>query len=272
MRFLPQARRALAALSFTIIAGAALAQVPIDTASGVLQVVGERFEKRLFVGAEEIPVEGGLMSIEVAERLGDTFLIQTFTGGNACPSFFFWLETAPGDLRRSADFGSCADEYKLDVGHDTLTVTMSAFDNSGGRIAYDYDGRQLVERTLGAKASGLPPTAGGDVWEGRYPFELLSAPEWRSRFVALMGEGALADAQRMIAVSTPMARKGDWIMGRGCQQHACDTTAAAIAVSADGSRLVIALREKKQPPRLWGDPGGRVPGDILKILRNPWRK
>ena len=69
MRFLPQARRALAALSFTIIAGAALAQVPIDTASGVLQVVGERFEKRLFVGAEEIPVEGGLMSIEVAERL-----------------------------------------------------------------------------------------------------------------------------------------------------------------------------------------------------------
>ena len=135
MRFLPQARRALAALSFTFIAGAALAQVPIDTASGVLQVVGERFEKRLFVGAEGIPVEDGLMSIEVAERLGDTFLMQTFTGGNACPSFFFWLETAPGDLRRSADFGSCADEYELDVGHDTLTVTMSAFDNSGGRIA-----------------------------------------------------------------------------------------------------------------------------------------
>lgn len=272
MRFPRLAPRVLAVLFLTLLSGGAFAQVPIDTASGVLRVVGEQFEKRLFVGEEEIPVEDGLMAIEVAERLGDTFLIQTFSGGNACPSFFFWLDTVEGDLRRSEDFGSCADEYVLEAGHDTLTVIMSAFDNTGGRIAYDYDGLVVRERSLGAAASGLPPSAGGDVWEGRYPFELLSAPEWRPRLVALMGEAAFADAQRMISVASPMVRKGDWIMGRGCQQHACDATAGAIAVSADGARLLIALREKKQPPRLWGDPGGQVPREVLKVLRNPWKK
>lgn len=247
------------------------AQVPIDTKLGLVRVTGDLFEKRLFVGDHEVALDEGLFGVEIVEQLGDTLLVRTLSGGNACPAEFFWLETGEGAApRRSASFGTCADLYDIEIGQHAVTVTMSAFDNTGGRVAFDYDGRALRERRLGAKSSGRPPAQGGAVWAGRHPAELLNAPEWRARFAAMMDDAAYAEAQRILMVAAPMERSGDWIAGTGCQAHACDATAGALAVSADGARLLVALRDRGRGPLLFGDAGGVLPEAVLRVMRNPW--
>lgn len=262
----------VAGFLFTLFfAAIAKAQVPIDSKLGLVRITGDLFEKRLFVGGHEVPIDDGLFGVEIVEQLGDTLLVRTLTGGNACPAEFFWLETGEGaPPRRSPSFGTCADLYEIDVGQDAVTVTMSAFDNTGERVAFDYDGRVLRERRLGAKASGRTPAQGGAVWEGRHPAELLNAPEWRARFAALMDDAAYAEAQRVLMVAAPMERRGGWIAGTGCQAHACDATAGALAVSVDGARLLVALRERGRAPLLYGDAGGVLPEPVLQVMRDPW--
>lgn len=239
----------------------------IDTPSGpaVLTVLGT--DAVLSIDGQQFLFEGMLYS-SFADRLGDVVLVQLASGGNACPATYAWLDTRPGLIRMTEEFGTCSDLHEISWDAETVTVSMPSMVPGEGKVAFIWDGKsnKVKEVASAPAATGLPPGASPAAWAGRSGAELLAAPEWESVLIGLMGQAALDDARRILQVGQPFTVQGEWLVSTGCQPHQCDETASAVALNLRDGRLIVALWERATGPRAWGDLSAGIPPWVVAVL------
>ncbi len=240
----------------------------IATRAGLARIVdGAGGTRMLMVGDVPVSLPDDPFSAFIAEKLGDLLLVLYSQGGNACPAFFVWVHAVPGAVRSTQGFGTCADQYTLSNDSETVSLTMVSFVPGQGDVTFIYDGRNPVREVQNPlAASGMAPGDGWDFWIGRHPYELFNAADLQAEFVKLMGQAALTDAQRMMAVANNMEQVGNWIVGTGCQAHMCGVNVAAVALNLSDGRVLVALVQGDAPARLWGDPKGELPGVIAQLI------
>ncbi len=241
----------------------------VMTRAGLARIVDAGDGSRLLmVGDVPVPLPDAPYMAFIEKKLGDLLLVLYSQGGNGCPGFYVWVHATPGAVRRTEGFGTCSDLAQVTHDSETVSVTMPSFEPGKGDVTFVYDGRGPVrEVQLGLAPSGMKPGDGPDFWIGRYPYDLLAARDFQDRLAALLGPAGLADAQRMMALASPMQRDGNWVAGDGCQPHDCADNRGALAVHLLDGRIVLALRDRTGL-RLWGDDGRMLPAVFADILRD----
>ncbi|GGD45773.1 hypothetical protein [Sinisalibacter lacisalsi] len=124
-----------------------------DTRAGPLEIVeGASGERALVAGGEVIalPTQPFLAFLE--EQFGDWVLILVSQGGNACNGQYVWFHAAPGDLRFSPDFGTCAQANEVRARDDgVLAVTMPRVEPGRPPVTYLWDGTRCGKKTRRAR-------------------------------------------------------------------------------------------------------------------------
>jgi hypothetical protein len=256
-------RRLIVVLALILAAPAAA----FDTRAGRLEIVeGASGERALVAGGEAfaLPTRPFLAFLE--EQFGDWVLILVSQGGNACNGQYVWFHAAPGDLRFSPAFGTCAEAYEVRERDGVLAVTMARVEPGRPPVTYLWDGTRLREEDAPRPGSGMAPGDGPDFWIGRYPFELIEASDYQDRLAAIMDSEALVEADRLIDLSSPFRVEGDWIVGTGCVKFSCQSARGAVAVARADGRVIVALTSPQQGARLYGNPGGPLPDTIIELL------
>ncbi len=242
--------------------------VDTDTRAGRAAIVeNPDGSKDVVIGTTLVDLPDDAFYAFFEARLGDLLLVLHSPGGNACAGFYTWIHATPGDIRRSESFGSCAEATDISWDSETVRVSMPSLEPGRGPVTYVYDGKGPVRALYqGPQASGM--AAGDwDFWIGRYPFEFVGAADLQAPLTALLGAGGLRELQRLMDLSSPMARDGDWIAGAGCPKATCGQEGAAVAVERQSGRLLVAMRSRGGAGRLWGQTSGALPGVIAEILR-----
>lgn len=255
--------RSLALLLLTALP--ASAERAVATPSGPLTIRGEAYDLQLVVG-DWVQALPDTAHAEVAGQVGNLFLIAMAPGGNACPAYFAWLDTSPGRIALSEQFGTCSDLVKISDDAETLTVTMPSMVPGEGMVAFVYDGKTITEAALGLPQSGHPPGSDPKGWIGEHPYALVNSADWEATLTALLGgAGTLQLIRETMELSSGMAAQGDWIAGEAVGKFTEDR--AAIALSRDGSALVVAFRPRDGAPKLWGAARGLpLPPSILSVM------
>jgi hypothetical protein len=135
-----------------------------------------------------------------------------------------------------------------------------------GRVAFVYDGRTITETALGLPQSGHPPGSDPTGWIGEHPYDLVNSADWQETLIALLGDAATLQLIReTMELSSGMEAQGDWIAGEAVAKFTEDR--AAIALSRDGTALVVAYRPREGAPKLWGDARGLpLPPAVISVM------
>lgn len=258
--------RAILTLAFIVLGIPALARpVDTDTSAGRARIVDNADgTKDVMIGATRVDLPEDAFLAFFDARVGDLLLVVFSPGGNACNGFYTWVHTVPGDIRRSPQFGNCAERGEITWDAENVRVTMPSFEPGKGDVTYSYDGKgHITTSQAGLAASGVVRLAD---WAGRYGHELVNAGEKQDQLRALVGAENLQAVQWAMDLATPMQRYGEWVAGTGCARHACDSERAAVAINLSDGRFLVALRTSTRGPVLWGDAGGRLPPPIAEVL------
>lgn len=254
--------------AFVVAAAPALAQEPVETPLGPTRVEGEAFSEeglRLLVGDRELLRSTDDMSIWAEASVGDLLLVGLASGGTACAVLWRWVDVRTGEA--TEPFGTCADVAEVREAEDgTAVVTMGSPDPDFPRSDFVFDGAAVVEVPLPQEPAALPPDAPADGWVGRFAYEPFVASDWRAPLVALLGETGYDLAQEAFGIAGPFEAQGKWVTGWGCMAHACDILEGALAIHREDGRLLVAISEEGEPPRLWGEPEGPLPPMLAEIM------
>lgn len=257
---------ALAFSAFAVLASPVMAEEVYDSPSGSVRMAELDGQKAVAVGGELLPL-GTFSRAYFHARVRDYFLIQYSTGGSACPVEWVWLNTAPGSVGLSESFG-CSEWAEVDFDGKIMTVTMESLNSSEGEVAYDFDGHSITRRVVGLKSNEVAQAAGDDLnaWVGEYAYYYVNAPENEDKLIKALGWNDLDQVRRSITVSsTPFEVDGDWIVGRGCRPHSCDSHRAAFAIHRSTGSYLVALMENKKS-RLIGEPIGPLPTHVRAVM------
>ncbi|NIY80647.1 hypothetical protein HCZ23_14370 [Celeribacter sp. HF31] len=243
----------------------ASAETQVQTRAGLAQVTGAYTEKSVTIGGVSLPLPEGLAYIDIEEQLGDLLLLSLSYGGNACPAEYVWVHAVPGAIRLSDTFGTCSDLYELSYDSETVSVSMPSMRSGDNHnVTFVYDGKTIREEAGSRKEQGVATVAG---WQGQHISMVIGDAGWEGYFLSFMPPEALADARRILNVGHNMEWQGPWLTAWACQPHACNSTRGAIAMTADGTGVIVALWEGATGVRLWGNPKGLpLPGTVLDVV------
>ncbi|HGG04579.1 MAG TPA: hypothetical protein ENK28_03905 [Aliiroseovarius sp.] len=244
-------------------------EVDPNTRAGLARIESDTDGTRyLMVGSTRIDLPDRPYTAFIEKRLGDLLLVAYSQGGNACPAFYTWVHATPGNIRRSEGFGTCSDLITVTYDAETVSVTMGSMQPGKGDITYVYDGKNPIREVQnGLAKSGMANASDWGFWDGKYPYDLITAGELQGTFLKLLGDAStLVEAQTLLSFSGPMDRDGDWIAGTGCAPQLCEESAGAIAVNVVTGHFLVALWRAGTPARAWGALGDSTPQSILDVL------
>lgn len=259
---------ALPVMAMLLGASNAAAEEVYDSPSGPVRIIEMGIEKAVAVGDRVFPLD--TLKAYVGERVGNLFLIYVDSGGNLCPRMFAWLDTTPGDVHITGQFGTCSEAAEVSTDGDVVRVTQDSFNPSEGTVAFDYDGQTVTRRVLGLESSEVAQAAAGnvDAWIGQGVFEYLRAAETEADLIKAFGWDDLDLLRKSAVVSSPddaFKIEGEWVVGSGCRPHMCNSDAGALAIHRQTGALLGALKENHQT-RLIGSPAGPLPNTIREML------
>lgn len=145
---------------------------------------------------------------------------------------------------------------------------MPSLDASRGMVAFDYDGKQITERLLGLRPSGVSGDS-ADAWIDKSAYAYLTAPENEAAVIALMGWEALDAVRNASTISSEdqaLSIDGNWLVASGCQPHSCNTSFTAIALHRESGKPLVALKLEGRSAALFGEPAGSLPTELRKVL------
>lgn len=260
------ARLLLLAATAALAGSPALAQEVLDSPSGQVRITGETLKKKVVVGDTVLPIDDSYAYASLGEKVGNLILIHVSSGGTGCPGMFQWLDTTPGQVGLTKEFGTCSDLPVVSHTDEVVTVTLPSLDVSKGSIAFDYDGKQITERMLGLESSGVEP-GNPKAWEGKYAVEFLGAPENEAALIELMGWEMLDLARNSIVVTSEVLEpQGEWLVAGGCMPHNCGEAFGAIALHAETGQVLVAIKPDGKPAQLFGKPSGPLPVRIREVM------
>ncbi len=256
------------------IAGFALALSPLaaqevdtNTRAGLAQILQAPDGTRVVViGNTMLNLPPDAYIADFQARVGDLLLVGYSAGGNACPRLYTWVHATPGDIRRSEEFGTCAELTGVTWDAQTLRVSMPSAEPGQGPVTFIYDGKNPIWVEQAALANSGMAAGDWGFWIGRYPFDFLAAGELQLPLRALMGEAALLRAQTLMELANPMEQDGEWVVGRGCKKFSCDQDRVAVAVNIRDGRMLVAMAQADRAPQIWGYAGGFLPLALREIM------
>lgn len=227
---------------------------------------------RLLVG-DQVVVEpepdSAQQVVWIEDQVGSLLLVGLASRGNGCYTGYVWVHTAPEEnLRATEQFGTCGAELEVSADAETVTVSMNSLNPDEGRLEYSYDGDRVTERVLGMGVSHAGPDASARSWLGLNPAELFAGSDWEEALVSLMGREVYEEAQDVFRLYDPegMVLSEGWVVGNAYGNTASGAMWGAVAINDDDRRLLVALNTDGGTPRLWGDPNGALPAQVLKVL------
>ena len=240
---------------------------PFDSPAGLVRMVstGDGFSQALQVGDATLFADGQYRFVTPIDRRGALVLVELASGGNACAAEYAWVHLDPKGPRATELFGTCSDLPVVSSDAETVTVRLPSSDPAEGFIDFVYDGRAIREVVSGQQALGAGPEQGGLPWVGRFPFELFRASDWRPLFLGLLGPADYEVAGYAFGLATPMEREGDWVVGEGCQEGACQIAYGAVALHVSDGRVLVALNSG-EGPRLYGVADGPLPTALSRVM------
>jgi hypothetical protein len=272
---------ALAGLLSALVAGGAAAEVELgqhdvlDTRFGRLQVLGGEVDQQLALG--QAPVEGVadarvaiLGAWALAGEAWDWALVEVAHMGNMCPGRLVLLRVSGAGLARTSEFAECLgriEDVAVEPGRITVAVADPAVEVA--RRLFAFDGATFTETPVPAGITA-PAGSGADVlrWEGQHFQAVVEDPGERARFAQIMSPDNLESVRRMSGVGGQGERRGDWIVGRGCQPHQCNAAMALWAIRISDGAPVAALWRSEGPGAVFGDPAVRADPAIAGILHD----
>lgn len=219
-----------------------------QTRLGLLQIVGPRGQQRVLFNNTDLGLENYAYAIDgvwaVQGGAQDWAILTSRHGGNMCggASQIAIMLTA-GAAVRTDEFGVCrggpidvrvtADAVEIDISDPAPRVTHRVF---------RFDGANLTETSVAQAAARRVPGAGADVtrWMSRFPQALTEDAGEQARFARILTPAQMDELNARLSGPGRMERIGDWVIGRGCQAHACNLAYGLWALRiSDGTPLAI---------------------------------
>ncbi|EPX80763.1 hypothetical protein [Litoreibacter arenae] len=218
-----------------------------QTRFGVLQVVGPLGQQRVTFNGSDLGIENHAYSIDgvwaVEGGAQDWAVLTSRHGGNMCGGASqIAIMLRDGAAVRTDEFGVCrGGPTDLRVTPEAVEIDIS---DPAPRVAYQtfrFDGSQLTQVAV---SEGTAPAAGAgqDVtrWLGQHPQHLTQDPSEQARLARVMTPENVDELNRRMSGPGDTKQEGNWIVGRACQAHQCNSAAAAWALRiSDGAPFVI---------------------------------
>ncbi len=222
-------------------------------------------KEEIFVGEKSYDVDDFLVSI--VHKTNHWFLIQRLSGGTACPAMFQWVNADGPELVLSEVFGACLDGFEIEEREGSVRVVVMAGAASVGQVAFDYDGNEVVESSLGLRDNIVENVFDPLSWEGKHPYDYLSAAGNEGMLIDLIGWSNLERARwGANGAGNRMKKVDDWIVGRACQRAMCYRNKTAVAISIRTGKPVIAVKEEGENWEIFGSVQGQLPVGLRQAM------
>ena len=234
----------------------------IETRFGTIGVVW-RPEGQEFVVWNGQPVPG-LETAEITIAGGyatqnepfDWVLFNTRHSGNMCPYGFVLAKVSSTGVQRTQTFGEClgkATDLRVTPGQIALDLDDS--DIRYTHQTFTYTGDTFTQTAHATPAPTGTAGAGNQVtrWAGKSLYELLRDPTEVARFSAIMEPKLLEGLRTVSSLANPSQLRGDWLIGTGCQPHACDAVGGLWAIRISDGTPFGAFLYKNRPATIQGD-------------------
>ncbi|UWR32509.1 hypothetical protein K3759_11125 [Sulfitobacter sp. W027] len=242
--------------------------------AGNVRVVGESYEKTLYVGETKFDLGSQhLISVRepseegFSEHFPNHFLIWEWGGGSMCHGFFRWLNANETPPKLTESFGTCKDVANNLRVEDGKAIFELYGAGSEGRVSFIYDGEQVTERNAGL--DGISKVANPydpEAWIGEHPWIYFAAPENEAFLTDLLG-WELLDQLRFYGVGSEFTEDEGWVVGRLCQQSQCNTNKLVVAISKSTAMPYIAYKHwKHEEWRFIGDAPEKMPNSVRGYL------
>jgi hypothetical protein len=199
-----------------------------------------------------------------------TVLVSFSNMGNGCFDDFALIRVGEGRIVPTERFGGCTRqvlamrsfaggvEIDLPAGNPRLAYQRFRFDAAGlSRTDVARDDAQV--KTAGA---------GADVtrWIGARPLDPFQDASERNRFLTIMTAAQMDDFTPMISVANAVVLLGDFVAGRGCLPHSCNTDQAAWAIRISDGRPFAVSRSNGVPGQVFGSAFADLPPALQQFL------
>jgi len=228
-----------------------------QTRFGLVEVVGPENQRTIAVNGQVLPLETNYSyNIHGAWGLADAgqdwVFVQADHGGTMCGPGITVLRVSATTIEVMGTLDDCTgfpfetrvypDAIELNVYDTSLQVnyTTYRFDSSGAS--------RLDIAGVFAAPVAAGPGADATRWIGAHPSTLFRDASERARFLTIMTEDQIYDLASRIGPAENVIQRGDWVLGAGCQAHACGLAAGLWGIRiSDGVPAAAALDEGAAP-------------------------
>lgn len=219
-----------------------------QTRFGLLQVVGPLGQQRIQFNGADLGIENHAYAIDgvwaVQGGAQDWAVLTSRHGGNMCGGASqIAIMLTSSDVVRTNEFGVCQGG-PIDVRVDLSGLEVDISDPSP-RVThrvFRFDGTNLNETPVVLQSSDQMPGAGAAVtrWLSNFPRALTEDPSEQLRFSRILTPAQMDELNTRLSGPGSIQQEGGWVVGRGCQAHACNLSYALWALRiSDGLPLVI---------------------------------
>lgn len=190
-------------------------------------------------GGQSIDIDSAYLP-QVLAKHDNAVLLQTYSGGNACPADHLWLVLTPQGITLSEVFGTCAEAPQIERTDSYPRVVMEGNGEDLARHQYDFDGTRITETKIAPRGQGEPAPLPAS-WEGASAYALISDARMMPALQAILTTDQIAQLRKSLELQLDgdaFRREGDWLIGGGCEPASVGTNCGQIAVSlVDGALL-----------------------------------
>ncbi len=201
----------------------------------------------------EITIAGGYAT---QNEPFDWVLFNTRHSGNMCPHGYVLAKVSAAGVQRTQTFGECLGKARdLRVTPGQIALDLGDSDIRYTHQTFTYTGDAFTQTAHAVPAASGVAGAGDQVtrWAGKSLYELLLDPTEVARFSSVMSPTMLEDLRMASSVANPSQLRGDWLIGSGCQPHACNAVAGLWAIRVSDGTPFGAFLYDTQPAAIQGE-------------------
>jgi hypothetical protein len=243
------------------------AQEQVALTTGQLTITHDDMSLRSYVsdGRQQMVLESP-WAASVAHVHGNSALIETYSGGTACPAQYQWITLDRAGLHATESFGTCSDLAEVQMTDQGPMVVLPRMGRSG-TAGFVVRNGQIVEHELGLASAGVGDTSHAAAWSGRTAYDVLHAAEMEPALLSFLPWDVLEMARNSSVVSSDtMSRDGDWFAAVGCMPHNCNGAMAGVAISTRDGRILVGQWQRGRGGQVHGTPDSALPAKFRNLL------
>ena len=148
----------LTSLPYFAIAGEALlARDEMSSRFGILKVLDDQDEKRLYIGKKPLPISDHLVRIEQKWQMGarDVFFVFMDSGANGCPVTYAFASVESKVVSLSDAFGNCNDSPNVERLGIHIIVSFGRLSRDRPALLLEFDDGAVFEGRKNLKVTSV---------------------------------------------------------------------------------------------------------------------